>query len=141
MHGPSLGIETFLCNDDDGHTKKYCCSFSKLFVGVWDGLNECEISRPEILFQSAPANTYNTAAQHVLRKFYICYTSKSWAFPSKFITEHLCFSGGCDNDSHLHDVDRSVGCLSIKVNRVWSSFIPSCHQILIGGGNYLTTHY
>ncbi len=34
--------------------QKYCCPVSKLFVGVWDGLNECEISRPEILFQSAP---------------------------------------------------------------------------------------
>ncbi len=25
-----------------------------LLVGVWDGLDECEISRPEILSQSAP---------------------------------------------------------------------------------------
>ncbi len=25
-----------------------------LVVGVWDGLDESEISRPEILFQSAP---------------------------------------------------------------------------------------
>ncbi len=28
--------------------------FSKFVVGVWDGLDECEISRPEILSQSAP---------------------------------------------------------------------------------------
>ncbi len=25
-------------------------------MGVWDGLDECEISRPEILFQSAPGH-------------------------------------------------------------------------------------
>ncbi len=56
MHGPSLGIETFLCNDDDGHTKKSCCPVSKFVVVVWDGLDESEISRPEILFQSAPAH-------------------------------------------------------------------------------------
>ncbi len=24
--------------------------------GVWDGLDECEISRPEILFQSTPGS-------------------------------------------------------------------------------------
>ncbi len=35
--------------------KKYCCLVSKFVVGVWDGLDESEISRPEILFQSAPA--------------------------------------------------------------------------------------
>ncbi len=34
--------------------KKYCCLVSKCVVGVWDGLDESEISRPEILFQSAP---------------------------------------------------------------------------------------
>ncbi len=28
---------------------------SKCVVGVWDGLDACEISRPEILSQSAPA--------------------------------------------------------------------------------------
>ncbi len=28
---------------------------SKFVVGVWDGLDACEISRPEILSQSAPA--------------------------------------------------------------------------------------
>ncbi len=27
---------------------------SKFVVGVWDGLDACEISRPEILSQSAP---------------------------------------------------------------------------------------
>ncbi len=26
-------------------------------MGVWDGLDESEISRPEILFQSAPGST------------------------------------------------------------------------------------
>ncbi len=30
---------------------------SKFVVGVWDGLDESEISRPEILFQSAPGST------------------------------------------------------------------------------------
>ncbi len=54
FHGPILGIETFLCNDDDGHTKNIVVRFQNLCV--WDGLNECEISRPEILFQSAPAS-------------------------------------------------------------------------------------
>ncbi len=34
--------------------KKYCCLVSKFVVDVWDGLDESEISRPEILFQSAP---------------------------------------------------------------------------------------
>ncbi len=29
---------------------------SKFVVGVWDGLDACEISRPEILSQSAPGN-------------------------------------------------------------------------------------
>ncbi len=29
---------------------------SKLVVGVWDGLDACEISRPEILSQSAPGS-------------------------------------------------------------------------------------
>ncbi len=29
-------------------------------MGVWDGLDECEISRPEILFQSAPGCTPST---------------------------------------------------------------------------------
>ncbi len=28
---------------------------SKFVVGVWDGLDACEISRPEILSQSCPA--------------------------------------------------------------------------------------
>ncbi len=34
--------------------KKYCCLVSKFVVSVWDVLDESEISRPEILFQSAP---------------------------------------------------------------------------------------
>ncbi len=34
--------------------QKYCCLVSKFVVDVWDGLDESEISRPEILFQSAP---------------------------------------------------------------------------------------
>ncbi len=34
--------------------KKYCCPVSTFVVGVWDGLDESEISWPEILFQSAP---------------------------------------------------------------------------------------
>ncbi len=28
-------------------------------LGVWDGLDECEISQPEILSQSSPANVYS----------------------------------------------------------------------------------
>ncbi len=36
--------------------KKYCCPVSKFVVGVWDGLDESDISRPEILFQSAPGS-------------------------------------------------------------------------------------
>ncbi len=35
--------------------KKYCCPVSNFVVDAWDGLDESEISRPEILFQSAPA--------------------------------------------------------------------------------------
>ncbi len=31
---------------------------SKFVVGVWDGLDACEISRPEILSQSAPDCIY-----------------------------------------------------------------------------------
>ncbi len=31
---------------------------SKFVVGVWDGLDECEISRPEIMSQSAPVTIY-----------------------------------------------------------------------------------
>ncbi len=31
---------------------------SKFVVGVWDGLDACEISQPEILSQSAPANMH-----------------------------------------------------------------------------------
>ncbi len=38
--------------------KKYCCPVSKFVVGVWDGLDESEISRPEILFQSAPGDIH-----------------------------------------------------------------------------------
>ncbi len=30
LHGPSLGIETFLCNDDDGHTKNIVVWFQNL---------------------------------------------------------------------------------------------------------------
>ncbi len=30
------------------------CVVSKFVLGVWDGLNACEISQPEILSQSAP---------------------------------------------------------------------------------------
>ncbi len=30
LHGPSLGIETFLCNDDDGHTKNIFVQFQNL---------------------------------------------------------------------------------------------------------------
>ncbi len=41
--------------------KKYCCPVSKFVVGVWDGLDESEISRPEILFQSAPDVSYQIA--------------------------------------------------------------------------------
>ncbi len=40
--------------------KKYCCPVSKFVVGVWDGLEESEISRPEILFQSTPDQWRNT---------------------------------------------------------------------------------
>ncbi len=32
-------------------------------MGVWDGLDECEISRPEILSQSAPGYYYQVQAQ------------------------------------------------------------------------------
>ncbi len=35
--------------------QKILLSGFKIVVGVWDGLDESEISRPEILFQSAPA--------------------------------------------------------------------------------------
>lgn len=42
----------FLC---DGHTKNRVVRVSEFVVSVWDGLDECEISRPKILFQSAPA--------------------------------------------------------------------------------------
>ncbi len=35
---------------------------SKCVVGVWDGLDECEISRPEILSQSAPGRDDLTSA-------------------------------------------------------------------------------
>ncbi len=31
---------------------------SKFVVGVWDGLDECEISRPKILSQSTPVYIY-----------------------------------------------------------------------------------
>ncbi len=31
---------------------------SKFVVGLWDGLDACEISRPEILSQSAPVCNY-----------------------------------------------------------------------------------
>ncbi len=31
---------------------------SNLVVGLWDGLDECEISRPGILSQSAPAYSH-----------------------------------------------------------------------------------
>ncbi len=37
-------------------------------MGVWDGLDECEISRPEILFQSAPARGYDIQRVSVLNK-------------------------------------------------------------------------
>ncbi len=33
---------------------------SEFVVGVWDGLDECEISQPEILSQSAPAFHFET---------------------------------------------------------------------------------
>ncbi len=53
MHGPSLGIETFLCNDDDGHTKillsgfKICCGCMGWPEWEWDFL-------AWNFFQSAP---------------------------------------------------------------------------------------
>ncbi len=34
--------------------KKGLSVFSEFLVGVWDGLDECEISLPEILSQSGP---------------------------------------------------------------------------------------
>ncbi len=42
---------------------------SKFVVGVWDGLDACEISRPEILSQSAPGNIYGDIEISVLQSF------------------------------------------------------------------------
>ncbi len=42
----------FFC---DGHTKQKGLSVvSEFVVGLWDGLDKCEISLPEILSQSCP---------------------------------------------------------------------------------------
>ncbi len=35
-----------------GFTKNRVVRVSEIAVGVWDGLDDCEISRPEILSQS-----------------------------------------------------------------------------------------
>ncbi len=42
------------------------CPVSKFVVGVWDGLDESEISRPEILFQSAPAKNRYTPTKYTV---------------------------------------------------------------------------
>ncbi len=47
---------------------------SKCVVGVWDGLDACEISRPEILSQSTPGYTYVKSMQ-CFWLFCIYYTS------------------------------------------------------------------
>ncbi len=54
---------------------------SKLVVGVWDGLDESEISRLEILSQSAPES--NTSFETVKGLILIVYTRN--------INKALCF--------------------------------------------------
>ncbi len=82
----------FLCNDDDGHTKNNCCPVSKFVVVVWDGLDESDISRPEILFQSTPdcAVTPFRIRIRIRIRFISSRISQNWSAPDSI----RCFING-----------------------------------------------
>ncbi len=46
---------------------------SNFVVGLWDGLDECEISRPEILSQSAPVyNMWMLCSLKIVNRLHVC---------------------------------------------------------------------
>ncbi len=70
---------------------------SKFVVGVWDGLDACEISRPEILSQSAPAHTCGTVDStrgvHLIKYLHIALANKPL---------QICFQLTVDPKPRLH---------------------------------------
>ncbi len=70
---------------------------SKCVVGVWDGLDACEISRPEILSQSAPVSNpiYILSYKPVVRKqkACLCYLSACEQMLDQDIPASLALGG------------------------------------------------
>ncbi len=63
LHGPSLGIETFLCNDDDGHTKNIVVWFQNV---LWVyGMAWMRVRFPGLKFcPSPPLKESDTECHH-----------------------------------------------------------------------------